>query len=150
MKFTKALPFLAVSVFCLAGCASKVDYDKFHEQAGAVKAHPYTKAAVKVDGSTTLLGASIAVKATIHYTYGNGWAIVSEDQTTDNASAIALAEVAILDSAVLVGEDEDATYYVGGGFKVTYKNGDEKKYNEYGLRVSSNIGGTKISISYSK
>ena len=150
MKLGKVLPILAVSAFCLAGCASKTDYANFNEKAKAVKAHPFVKATVKVDGKASVLGAEVAVKGTIHYTYGNGWAVKDEDNTTDNAAAITLASAALAYSAVAVGESDDATYYVGGGFRVVYKNGNENKFNEFGLQTYSKSGETKISISYSK
>ncbi len=150
MKLNKVLPCLAVAMFALTSCASKVDYEKFHNDALAVKAHNYVRATVKVDSKASVLGVSTEIKGTIHYTYGNGWAVVSEDQTTDNAAAITLASAALLVTAAAIGEDEKATYYVGGGFEVKYESGKDLKFNDFGLLVSSKDGDTKISISYSK
>lgn len=150
MKLNKVLPCLAVAMFALTSCASKVDYEKFHNDALAVKAHNYVKATVKVDSKSSTLGVVTEVKGTIHYTYGNGWAIKSEDQTTDNAAAIVYASAALLVTAASIDEDDKATYYVGGGFEVKYESGKDLKFNDFGLLVSSKDGDTKISISYSK
>ena len=150
MKLNKVLPVLAVASFCLVACQSKVDYAKFHEDALNVKANPYAKATVKVDSKSSVAGVSTEVKGTIHYTYGNGWAVKDEDQTLDNAAAIVIASAALALTAATVGEDDSATYYSGGGFKVSYEGGLVREFNEYGLQTSYKDGGTKVSISYAK
>ena len=150
MKLNKVLPIIAVSAFALAGCASKVDYNKFHEEALNVKEAPFKSATVKVDSTSSVVGIQTEVKGTIHFVFGDSWGVKEEDQTLDNAAAITIASAAILLTAATVTEDENATYYVGGGFKVSYKDGSERKFNEYGLQTSYKAEGTNISLSYSK
>ena len=150
MKLNKVLPVLAVAMFALTSCASKVDYEKFHNDALAVKTHNYVRATVKVDSTSSIVGITTEIKATLHYTYGNGWALKEEEQTTDNAAAIVIASAALLVTAGSIDEDDTATYYVGGGFEVKYESGKDLKFNSFGLLTSSKDGDSKVSISYSK
>ena len=149
MKLVKVLPMLAVASFCLMGCASKCDYAKFHEKATAVKAHSYKKATVKVDGSSSVLGLSVAVKGSAKYIYNGGW----EHDAEDNAEAAVLTVSAlyIVQTAAGVAEDDGLEYYAGSSFKVVVV--DTKattEFNGFGLLTSYNSDSLKVTISYSK
>jgi len=149
MKLAKVLPMLAVSAFCLAGCASKVDYAKFHEEATNVKEHSFKKATVKLDGSSNLAGLKIELKGSVKYIYNNGWQI-SEDDTSE-AAVQAASALYIAMNAALVGESENYEYYAGGSFKVVDKeNNVTQEFNGFGLLTSYKSDDMKASISYSK
>ena len=149
MKLAKVLPMLAVSAFCLVGCASKVDYAKFHEEAVNVKEHSFKKATVKLDGATNLAGLKIELKGSTKYIYNNGWQLADDDDSelaVQTASALYIAM-----TAALVTEDENLEYYAGGSFKVVDKeNKITTEYNEFGLLTSYKSDDMKASVSYSK
>ena len=149
MKLAKVLPMLAVSAFCLAGCASKVDYAKFHEEALNVKQHSFKKASVKVDSETEVLGVSTSVKGTVKYIYNGGWQIDAEDE---NGLAVqSAAAIYIAMTAAGVAEEDGLEYYAGGSFKVVNKeNKVTTEFNGFGLLTSYKSDNTKVSISYSK
>ena len=149
MKLNKVLPFIAVASFCLAGCASKCDYAKFHEKATAVKAHSYKKASVKINSSSNVVGVSVELKGTVKYIYNGGWELDAND---DNGAAVQAASlVYILQTAAGVGEDENYEYYAGSSFKVVVKDSKATtEFNGFGLLTSYKDNNTKVSISYSK
>ena len=147
MKLAKVLPMLAVSAFCLAGCASKVDYAKFHEEAVNVKQHNFKKASVNVDSQGNITG--ISVKGTVKFIYNGGWQIDAEDQS--GAAVKAEASLYIAMTAAAVKEDENLEYYAGGSFKVVDKeNKTTTEYNGFGLLTSYKSDSTTVKISYSK
>ena len=145
MKLAKVLPMLAVSAFCLAGCASKVDYAKFHEEAVNVKKHEFKKATVKLDGSSNVAGLSIAIKGSVKYIFNNTWQI-ADDDSSEAASALYISM-----NAALVDENENYEYYAGGSFKVVDKEAKvTSEYNGFGLLTSYKSDAMKVSISYAK
>ena len=149
MKLAKVLPMLAVSAFCLAGCASKVDYAKFHEEAVNVKQHSFKKASVKVDSESEIAGISTSVKGTVKYIYNGGWQLDAEDESGVAVKAEASLYIAM--TAAAVKEDENLEYYAGGSFKVVDKeNKTTTEYNGFGLLTSYKSDNTTIKISYSK
>ena len=149
MKLVKVLPMLAVASFCLMGCASKCDYAKFHEKATAVKEHSFKKATVKVDGSSSLIGISVAVKGDAYFIYNGGW---EQDKSKDvEAAVLTAASLYIAQRAALVDESDSLEYYAGTTFKVVDK--DTKattEFNGFGLLTSYKSDSMKVSISYSK
>ena len=149
MKLAKVLPMLAVSAFCLAGCASKVDYAKFHEEALNVKQHSFKKASVNVDSQSEIAGISASVKGTVKYIYNGGWQIDAEDQS--GAAVKAAASLYIAMTAAGVSEEDGLEYYAGGSFKVVNKeNKVTTEFNGFGLLTSYKSDNTTVKISYSK
>ena len=149
MKLAKVLPMLAVSAFCLAGCASKVDYAKFHEEAVNVKQHSFKKASVKVDSESEIAGISTSVKGTVKYIYNGGWQRDAEDES--GAALVAAASLYIAMTAAGVSEEDGLEYYAGGSIKVVNKeNKVTTEFNGFGLLTSYKSENTKVSISYSK
>ena len=149
MKLAKVLPMLAVSAFCLAGCASKVDYAKFHEEAVNVKQHEFKKATVKLDGSKDVGGLSIAIKGSVKYIFNNTWQIADDDSSEAAVQTASLVYIAM--NASLVDENENYEYYAGGSFKVVDKEANvTSEYNGFGLLTSYKSDAMKVSISYAK
>ena len=149
MKLVKVLPMLAVASFCLMGCASKCDYAKFHEKATSVKEHSFKKASVSVDGSSSVAGLSVSLKGTVKYIYNGGWELDAND---DNGAAVQLAATGyIIQTAALVGEDDNLEYYAGSSFKIVVKDSKETtEFNGFGLLTSYKSDNMKVSIKYSK
>ena len=149
MKLVKVLPMLAVASFCLMGCASKCDYAKFHEKATSVKEHSFKKASVSVDGSSSVAGLSVSLKGTVKYIYNGGWELDAND---DNGAAVQLAATGyIVQTAALVGEDDNLEYYAGSSFKIVVKDSKETtEFNGFGLLTSYKSDNMKVSIKYSK
>ena len=149
MKLVKVLPMLAVASFCLMGCASKCDYAKFHEKATAVKEHSFKKATVKIDGSSSLVGISVAIKGSVKYIYNGGWQISDDDNSEAAVKTASL--VYIVQTAAAVGEDDNLEYYAGSTFKVVEKDSKATtEFNGFGLLTSYKSDSMKVSISYSK
>ena len=149
MKLVKVLPMLAVASFCLMGCASKCDYAKFNEKATAVKAHSFKKATVNVDGSSSLVGISVAIKGSVKYIYNGGWQISDDDK--NEVAVQTAATLYIVQTAAAVGEDDALEYYAGSSFKVVNKeNKVTTEFNGFGLLTSYNSDSMKFSIKYGK
>ena len=149
MKLVKVLPMLAVASFCLMGCASKCDYAKFHEKATAVKAHSFKKATVNVDGSSSLVGISVAIKGSVKYIYNGGWQISDDDK--NEVAVQTAATLYIVQTAAAVGEDDGLEYYAGSTFKIVDKDSKATtEYNGFGLLTSYKSDSMKVSIKYGK
>ena len=161
MKLSKVLPVLLVSTFCLAGCASKVSYDKFHEKAAAVKENSYKKATAKVNLNYESNGTKTEIKGTVKFEYKTlaslGSLSASAWSTDDTSDAAYIAQMFVGNEAKNVSESDDAKYYAGGllgpKFKVVYED-TTYEYNQFGLLTKMNgkseSGKGTITISYSK
>ena len=154
MKVFNKLMIGAAALTLLSGCAllqSKVSYDKFHEKAVEAheKGHSYKKATA--NGTVETMGMTIKID-NVKFTYSDGYWTSS-----DNSVGASIAVGIVNTEAYMVTEDEDSTYYVGGGFKVTISNEDGKgtaKFNSAGLMTSYDVklddNTMKLTVKYSK
>ena len=156
MKVFNKLMLGAAALALLPGCSlfqSKVSYDKFHEKAVAAhdKGHSYTKAVVSGDMS----GSGLSIKMDkIEFVLASGvWQPKGDSSGFDVMAASAYVGM----EARSVPEDDESTYYVGNGFKVTMKDDDGKgtaQFNAAGLLTSykaeSDSSKANITIKYSK
>lgn len=139
----------AAALVLLTACGpSKVNYEKFHEQAvEAVKKAGEKEFAVTVkgyykdnDGKHEM--DSISVK------WSKGaFAPTSALHIEEDAIAIMLNAL----TADLVGEDDNTTYYAGNGFKTVAKTdeGDyTKTWNKYGLPTAVKSSDSNYTVSY--
>ena len=154
MKVFNKLMMGAAALTLLSGCAlfqSKVSYDKFHEKAVEAheKGHSYKKATA--NGSVETMGMTVKID-NVKLTYSDGY-WTSSDNSVGASVAVGLVNT----EAYMVTEDDDSTYYVGGGFKVTMSNEDGKgtaKFNAAGLITSYDVKADnstmKLTVKYSK
>ena len=152
MQLRKVLPLLAVSTFCLVGCASKVDYAKFNEQAKAAaekgKDVSYSKVVLKGtyvddDGKKQKYD-DVTVQCTKR---------VFEVKSLLNTNLDEAAAIIVLNfyKAENIGEDENITYYAGSTFKIVYeKEKQTVEFNEYGLLTSIKDADSNLKVSYTK
>ena len=139
----------AAALVLLTACGpSKVNYEKFHEQAvEAVKKAGEKEFAVTVkgyykdnDGKHEM--ESISVK------WSKGaFAPTSALHIDEDTIAIMLNTL----TADLVGEDDNTTYYAGNGFKTVAKTdeGDyTKTWNKYGLPTAVKSSDSNYTVSY--
>ena len=139
----------AAALVLLTACGqSKVSYEKFHEQAVAA-----LQEASKKNFDVTLKGKykdddgehnmdNVLLK------WSEG-AFVATNITHLDEVAAALVLNGITADAVK--NDENTTYYAGGGFKAVKETDDGKStlvWNKYGLPTSWVDGGTNITASY--
>ena len=155
MKVFNKLMLGAAALALLPGCSlfqSKVSYDKFHEKAQAAheKGHSYKKAVV--NGTMESGDMTIEIKKA-QFTLKDGVWTPGDDVGLMPAlvGAMILAE-----EAYLVPEDEQTTYYVGGGFKTVTKDDDSTGtmvWNSNGLVTSAKGSGeskVNLTVKYSK
>ena len=150
MQLRKVLPLLAVSTFCLVGCASKVDYAKFNEQAKAAneKAKDVSYSKVVLDGYYTDDGQKQSFdKVTVKFEKGS-YAATDILHLDEVAYALVLEGL----KAQNIPNDDKATYYAGSTFKVVYDDGEKNTYewNQYGLLTSIKGSDSKLTVSYTK
>ena len=139
----------AAALVLLTACGqSKVSYEKFHEQAVAA-----VKEASKKQFDVTLKG---------KYKDDDGEHNMDNVVLKWNEGAFAATNITHLDevaaalvlsglTADLAANDENTTYYAGGGFKTVKETDDGKStlvWNKYGLPTSWVSGGTNITASY--
>ena len=156
MKLRTVLPMLAVATFALAACASKVDYEKFHEKAvEAAKQDPgYKKVTIKGSEKGSVMGVSFEVKFDhVYEKDGNDW---KKTKGEDGAADLAALEIFLM-NASMIEKDDDCEYYAGSTFKVVFKDGDDKmeaNFDKYGYLVSekgkADGGEVDIKVSWSK
>ena len=157
MKLRNVLPMLAVATFALAACASKVDYDKFHEQAVAAskEAGDQTFEKVVFDGwyKDDADKKQDIGKVEIKFNKGvfvNKTAILSDAELA--AKEMAIAAMLNLLTADKIGEEENTTYYAGSTFKVVSEQDGDKytaEFNKYGLLTSMSGDDAKYTVKYS-
>ena len=142
----------AAALVLLTACGpSKVNYEKFHEQAvEAVKKAGEKEFAVTVkgyykdnDGKHEM--ESISVK------WSKGaFAPTSALHIDEDTIAIMLNTL----TADLVGEDDNTTYYAGSSFKTVYEKDGNKEtttWNQYGLLATvKSSDGDNLKVSYKK
>ena len=139
----------AAALVLLTACGqSKVSYEKFHEQAVAA-----VKEASKKQFDVTLKG---------KYKDDDGEHNMDNVVLKWNEGAFAATNITHLDevaaalvlsglTADLAANDENTTYYAGGGFKAVKETDDGKStlvWNKYGLPTSWVDGGTNVTASY--
>ncbi len=140
------LPMVSVAALLLSGCATKVSYEKFHEKAEAA-----SKLEVKVTkGSIKYAYKSGSKESNANYTMV--WNAGNKYWTVQDASLLDLDIATIVNTfAVNVGEDEEDTYYAGGGqFKVVEEDGDTWKFQKNGFLTSYKTETTTITVKYSR
>ena len=143
MKALAKVMMGVAALVLLTGCGpSKTTYDNFHKKAQEAheKGNSYTSATLsgtsEDDGSKTTIKSKKFTKTSL------GWQAV--DGVLDNLYLIYVGA-----EAASVGENEDATYYAGNGFKYTL-DGTTVSYNAAGLLTSYKSGGTSLTVKYSK
>ena len=151
----------AAALVLLTACGqSKVSYEKFHEQAVAA-----VKEASKKQFDVTLKGKykdDEVYELMCKYKDDDGEHNMDNVVLKWNEGAFAATNITHLDevAAALVlsgltadkaANDENTTYYAGGGFKAVKETDDGKStlvWNKYGLPTSWVSGGTNITASY--
>lgn len=153
MKSLRKAVMGAAVLVLLTGCSSmkKVDYATFEEKAKeAIELRsdcPYTKAVVK--GTLKAAGQEIKLDSTLKVENA-----VAMAETADQMYAAMIANEGV--ELMLSGEAENTTYYVGGGFKVEAKDGDNKgtvTFDKYGLLTSYKVSGeveANVTVKWSK
>ena len=155
MKVFNKLMLGAAALALLPGCSlfqSKVSYDKFHDKAQEAheKGHSYKKAVV--NGTMESGDTTIDIKKA-EFTLKSGVWTPADDVSL---MAALVGAMLLAEEAYLVPEDEQTTYYVGGGFKTVTKDDDSTGtmvWNAAGLVTSAKGSGeskVNITVKYSK
>ena len=134
MKNKTIIPLLVSSLFVLSACGAKtVSYDKFIEKASDVPEHSYVAANVTLVGTNYNDGKSIELKA--NYDKPTDTFVLENTDLEYIAIGIILNQrakdvVDVENQENPAYQNNEAEYYVSGGFKQIFTRSGETKINE--------------------
>ncbi len=154
MKVLNKVVLGMAAMTLLVACGpSKVSFEKFQQDVreASAKEPNYVKAVVKGNVKGGIATVSVEVKLDhVFEKTDNGWEMTKGDAVSGTVALGYVSERAALYAGQ---ENENATYYSGGGFKVEFKgdNGTETYvFDAYGYVTSVKGDGVSVTVKWSK
>lgn len=154
MKVLNKVVLGVAAMTLLVACGpSKVSFEKFQEdvRVASAKDPNYVKAVVKGSAKAGIGGLNMEAKFDhVFEKKDSGWEMTKGDAVTGVAALVYVNERAALYAGQ---ENENATYYSGGGFKVELKGDDGTStyvFDAYGYVTSVKGDGVNVTVKWSK
>lgn len=154
MKVLNKVVLGMAAMTLLVACGpSKVSFEKFQQDVreASAKEPNYVKATVKGSAKAGIGGLNMDAKFDhVFEKKDTGWEMTKGDAITGVAAALYVNERAALYAGQ---ENENATYYSGGGFKVEFKGDDGTEayvFDAYGYVTSIKSESVNVTVKWSK